>query len=135
MEAGDSVTLMVYGFVHSDFQGSEVTNPVTLTPPADVGDPILPNSSTVTVPVSREADLELVKSGPARMAPKETIWYTVRVTNKGPSYASNVLISDSVPSQLADVSWNARPSSGRSEERRVGKECVSTGRSRWATCH
>src|SRR3546814_10631401 len=48
------------------------------------------------------------------MAPKETIWYTVRVTNKGPSYARNVLISDSVPSQLADVSWNARPSSGAS---------------------
>src|SRR3546814_2405982 len=24
---------------------------------------------------------------------------------------------------------------GRSEERRVGKECVSTGRSRWWQCH
>src|SRR3546814_7141609 len=24
---------------------------------------------------------------------------------------------------------------GRSEERRVGKECVSTCRSRWSTCH
>src|SRR3546814_15912564 len=28
-----------------------------------------------------------------------------------------------------------RPSTGRSEERRVGKECVSTCRSRWSTYH
>src|SRR3546814_1111699 len=27
------------------------------------------------------------------------------------------------------------PTGGRSEERRVGKECVSTCRSRWAPCH
>src|SRR3546814_210313 len=32
---------------------------------------------------------------------------------------------------LQIVCWRAR----RSEERRVGKECVSTGRSRWAPCH
>src|SRR3546814_17411588 len=29
----------------------------------------------------------------------------------------------------------AATSLGRSEERRVGKECVSTGRSRWSPCH
>src|SRR3546814_15047277 len=27
------------------------------------------------------------------------------------------------------------PEGGRSEERRVGKECVSTCRSRWSPCH
>src|SRR3546814_13714490 len=27
------------------------------------------------------------------------------------------------------------PDAIRSEERRVGKECVSTGRSRWSRCH
>src|SRR3546814_13825873 len=29
----------------------------------------------------------------------------------------------------------AQPEEARSEERRVGKECVSTGRSRWAPSH
>src|SRR3546814_12848747 len=29
----------------------------------------------------------------------------------------------------------AQPGIGRSEERRVGKECVSTGRSRWSPFH
>src|SRR3546814_18133025 len=31
--------------------------------------------------------------------------------------------------------WNAIVTRGRSEERRVGKECVSTCRSRWPTDH
>src|SRR3546814_14535706 len=33
-------------------------------------------------------------------------------------------------------SWDQRPGKeNRSEERRVGKECVSTCQSRWAPCH
>src|SRR3546814_3535125 len=31
--------------------------------------------------------------------------------------------------------WDELPKSGRSEERRVGNECVSTGRSRWSQYH
>src|SRR3546814_16984312 len=34
--------------------------------------------------------------------------------------------------QLEDYAWVTE---GRSEERRVGKECVSTCRSRWSTYH
>src|SRR3546814_13119000 len=33
------------------------------------------------------------------------------------------------------VGWAAREPGTRSEERRVGKECVSTGRYRWAPVH
>src|SRR3546814_2183354 len=33
------------------------------------------------------------------------------------------------------TSWPGIPEPGRSEERRVGKECVSTCRSRWSTYH
>src|SRR3546814_15117285 len=32
-------------------------------------------------------------------------------------------------------SFSSRPAKKRSEERRVGKECVSTGRSRWSPYH
>src|SRR3546814_21052945 len=35
---------------------------------------------------------------------------------------------------LRRTGW-LRIRSARSEERRVGKECVSTGRSRWSPCH
>src|SRR3546814_19870624 len=34
-----------------------------------------------------------------------------------------------------DQHLGASATQGKSEERRVGKECVSTCRSRWSTCH
>src|SRR3546814_20614280 len=34
-----------------------------------------------------------------------------------------------------DYAEKIRREAARSEERRVGKECVSTCRSRWSTCH
>src|SRR3546814_6740575 len=41
------------------------------------------------------------------------------------------------PAEPADRAWRGSPPScrGRSEERRVGKECVSTCRSRWSPYH
>src|SRR3546814_12096759 len=36
---------------------------------------------------------------------------------------------------IADAAFNAYRAAFRSEERRVGKECVSTGRSRWSPDH
>src|SRR3546814_14741912 len=37
--------------------------------------------------------------------------------------------------QIADTLSELRQGLARSEERRVGKECVSTCRYRWSTCH
>src|SRR3546814_19447161 len=39
------------------------------------------------------------------------------------------------PSHCRSSGRKAEPGSGRSEERRVGKECVSTCRSRWSPYH
>src|SRR3546814_11117530 len=39
------------------------------------------------------------------------------------------------PVEIRAVLAAAREGGGRSEERRVGKECVSTGRSRWSPVH
>src|SRR3546814_1288610 len=44
---------------------------------------------------------------------------------------TSVLLQD----QAATSAVNERISKGRSEERRVGKECVSTCRSRWSPYH
>src|SRR3546814_14996945 len=46
-----------------------------------------------------------------------------------PTYAP-----DELPGHLADTPA-VKPGSRRSEERRVGKECVSTCRSRWSPYH
>src|SRR3546814_16291320 len=47
-----------------------------------------------------------------------------RITKQGPCHARTMLV---------EAAWAAVR--GRSEERRVGKECVSTCRSRWSPYH
>src|SRR3546814_10555148 len=44
-------------------------------------------------------------------------------------------LSLSKPFPFLEEQWSPSTSSGRSEERRVGKECVSTCRSRWSPYH
>ena len=112
LAAGETATLKVFGFVDSRFEGSSITNTTSLVPPDAVRDPVLPNESSITVPVSREANLQISKSGPRRMAPNEDIWYTIRVENNGPSYASEVLITDMVPPEVLVESWNTNPGQG-----------------------
>src|SRR3546814_12583427 len=41
----------------------------------------------------------------------------------------------SVPASAPAASWTSRAVHRRSDERRVGTECVSTGRSRWSPYH
>ncbi|QEC52661.1 gliding motility-associated C-terminal domain-containing protein [Anseongella ginsenosidimutans] len=112
LEAGETIRLFVYGLVDSRFEGASISNTTGLTPPDAVTDPVLPNTSGVTTPVTKEANLELVKAGPGRMTPNENVWYTVRVTNNGPSYARDVLITDAVPPEVAVESWSTTPGPG-----------------------
>src|SRR3546814_7792898 len=53
-------------------------------------------------------------------------------------FCLSILASDGCISNRRKRSWSRRArkaSQGRSEERRVGKECVSTCRSRWSPYH
>ncbi|MFS8615496.1 MAG: gliding motility-associated C-terminal domain-containing protein [Solitalea sp.] len=106
LEPGETATLTVYGLVDSRFEGDAVRNVTRLIPPDAVTDPVLPNEAGVETAVSREANLELEKSGPNRMAPNEAISYSVQVSNEGPSFAREVLINDLVPSEIVVEGWN-----------------------------
>lgn len=49
------------------------------------------------------ADIAVSKTGPARVAGGASVTYTVTVVNNGPSSASNVVVTDTLPSALTNV--------------------------------
>src|SRR5439155_650911 len=69
------------------------------------------NSATEKTAVPQNADLLITKSdSPDPVVAGTDLTYTLKVTNNGPSTASNVTVSDPVPAQTSFVS--ATPSQG-----------------------
>jgi uncharacterized repeat protein (TIGR01451 family) len=66
---------------------------------ADEADPVSSdNAYTETTEVNAEADLALAKTGdPDRVVAGETLTYTLVVTNNGPSDATGVVVTDTLP--------------------------------------
>ncbi len=81
---------------------ANVSNTATVSGGGDI-DPAN-DSSTDVVPVGSQADLALVKTGPANAIPGTNIVYTLVVTNNGPSDALGVVVSDPTPPNLTFVS-------------------------------
>ena len=64
---------------------------------------------TVTGPVTPMADIAVLKSGLTNVAAGNAIAYTITVTNMGPLTATNVVLTDLMPSNTTFVSarrWN-----------------------------
>jgi uncharacterized repeat protein (TIGR01451 family) len=65
---------------------------------------LVPNAST-PLEVYPLADLEIVKSAdPAPIVPGKNVTYSLKVSNKGPNTATNVKVTDQLPSGLSFVS-------------------------------
>lgn len=81
--------------------GATITNNAFLI--SDTSDPDMDNnSSDFEVTVSAEADLEITKtSSPAKVYAGEQVKYTLTVTNDGPSDATEVAVTDTLPAELA----------------------------------
>ena len=81
---------------------------------ADEPDPVAGNNAAPApqVTIAKEADLRIEKTdSPASVvAGQDSITYTITVTNDGPSDATNVTVSDTIPASLSLVS--ATPSQG-----------------------
>jgi uncharacterized repeat protein (TIGR01451 family) len=60
---------------------------------------------TINPPAS-QADISVLKTGPAFVAPSGSITYTITTSNAGPATASDVLIQDQLPANLDFVSAN-----------------------------
>ncbi len=74
-----------------------ITNIATVTSPTADPTPGNNTSSPVGTSVIPLADVAVTGSGPTNVLAGGTILYTVTVTNFGPSTASNVVVSDSLP--------------------------------------
>jgi uncharacterized repeat protein (TIGR01451 family) len=59
------------------------------------------NQASEPTVVNEEADLEIVKSGPATATPGGTIAYQITVSNNGPSDAQSVVLTDTIPTDLS----------------------------------
>lgn len=66
---------------------------------------VLPNVDTLTLPVTRNAILELTKTAsPASATIGSNLTYTLTMRNTGPATATNVIITDTLPAGLDLVS-------------------------------
>jgi large repetitive protein len=105
---GKTIKLVLSGTVASNAVGT-LTNTATVAPPTGVTDPISNNNSdTDTDNILPYADLTISKTdGKTTVNPGDTINYTITVTNNGPSTVTSVKVTDNIPADLSNISWNA----------------------------
>ena len=102
---GASVTFTVTGTVTAST--GTITNTAQIDVPAGATDPnTLDNAATDTTQVDPEGDLSITKTdGLTSAVPGAPISYSIVVTNSGPSAASAVPVTDTMPATLNGVAW------------------------------
>ena len=100
---GGSATVTIVATVDSTLSGSLVN---TASVSATTVDPATANNvATITTSLAPSADLGITKTTlDAPVVAGETVRYQIRVTNSGPSAASNVTVTDVLPSSLSLLS-------------------------------
>src|SRR4030095_14633529 len=79
---------------------------------------------SANVTITCNADLAVTKSdSPDPVIVGSNITYTINFVNNGPSNDTNVSVTDGTPTNTTFVSAAVTTGTGRSEERRVRKEC------------
>src|SRR3546814_4952458 len=87
-------------------------------------------SSDLPADIARAIDAALADPRPSLIACRTIIGYGAPNKQGSHSTHGSPLGGDEIAAARVHLGWEHR-----SEERRVGKECVSTCRSRWATYH
>ncbi|SDT31847.1 conserved repeat domain-containing protein [Friedmanniella luteola] len=104
LDVGDqnAVTLVVTGRVAADLADPELATTARVTattPDPDSGD----NAATAVSLVRPEADLALVKTGPAAATAGEAVAWELEVSNDGPSQARDVVVLDTLPAGVGGI--------------------------------
>ena len=64
------------------------------------------NADTATTAVTAQADVQIVKAGPATANAGDTVTYVVTISNAGPSTAAAVVVTDTLPTGATFVDAN-----------------------------
>jgi large repetitive protein len=108
---GDSRTVDVTYRVNFPATSASINNAATVS--TTTADPSpANNTANTTTPVVTDADLKVVKTGPASVVPGENLDYSITVTNLGPSTAPAVSLADPVPVGLSFVAAGTPCASG-----------------------
>jgi uncharacterized repeat protein (TIGR01451 family) len=103
MTPGQTATINATFSIPANFAGSSVTNTATVA--SGASDPSSGNNTaSATTSLVPQADVGILKSGPASTNTGQNIVYTTTVTNHGPLTASNVFVTDGTPAGLSFVS-------------------------------
>ncbi|SHH08746.1 beta strand repeat-containing protein, partial [Pedobacter caeni] len=108
--AGNVILVTVTGKVDPSFTGTQLVNTFEVTP-SEPGNPKVTSNTTTTL-ISKKADLQIQKTGPSTVVAGRAINYTITVNNAGPSNATNLSISDVVPSDIVVSNWVATAQNG-----------------------
>lgn len=113
VDGGETVTVSFEALVNSVPVPNPALNHATITysyTPVEGGIPgrYDVDSNEVPVEISVSADISVVKTAsPETVEPGTILTYTVNISNRGPSPAENVLLSDNIPPELSNVEFSA----------------------------
>ncbi|MDJ0654108.1 MAG: beta-propeller fold lactonase family protein [Xanthomonadales bacterium] len=105
LEPGASAVFMIS--VETLVTSGSVTNSASVAAPAGVTDNIgSNNTATERVVLTGASDLEISQQGPAMDVVAGTdLTYTVQIVNNGPDFAPAASVTDVLPSQVVNVTW------------------------------
>jgi uncharacterized repeat protein (TIGR01451 family) len=105
LNSGATATYTITSNSNTAANPSIITNTATVTAPSGVTDPTSSNNSstdTTIVPTpSGNADLQVLKQAPAKAFPGGPITYKITVQNNGTDPVSNVILTETLPSEIA----------------------------------
>lgn len=97
LAAGADVIVTVTGTVAASTSPGELVNTANATSETPTDPTTSDNTSTTTPTVRAEADLSVVKTGPATVVAGNELTYTLAVHNAGPSDALGAVVTDTLP--------------------------------------
>ncbi len=100
--SGASAQFTLTANINANFTGALSNTATIFGPNADTNPNN--NSATASTTVSSNADLMVVKTGPAAANAGTNVTYSITLTNNGPSPALNVSLTDAVPANTTFVS-------------------------------